>query len=81
MNDLGTRYYCGDRGFEQDFGKTVRYYDMAAECGNRQAQENLGYRYYYGRSVERDYKKRSIISRLARLTDIWFPCAKLETCI
>lgn len=57
MNDLGARYYCGDRGFEQDFGKAVRYYDMAAENGSRQAQENLGYCYYYGRSVERDYKK------------------------
>ena len=57
MNDLGARYYCGDRGFEQDFSKAVEYYQMAAQHGNRQAQENLGYCYYYGRDVEIDYEK------------------------
>ena len=30
---------------------------MAAEHGNRQAQENLGYCYYYGRDMEVDYQK------------------------
>ena len=57
MNDLGVRYYCGDRGFEQSFEKAVHLYNMAAENGNRQAQENLGYCYYYGRDMERDYEK------------------------
>ena len=41
MNDLGAQYYDGSRGFEQSFEKAVRYYTMAAEKGNRQAQENL----------------------------------------
>ncbi len=47
MNDLGSQYYDGNRGFEQSFEKAVRYYKMAAENGSRQAQENLGYCYYY----------------------------------
>ena len=57
MNDLGSQYYDGSRGFEQSFEKAVRYYKMAAENGNRQAQENLGYCYYYGREGEPDYEK------------------------
>ena len=57
MNDLGAMYYDGHRGFEQSFEKAVYYYDMAASNGNRQAQENLGYCYYYGRIGEPDYKK------------------------
>ena len=57
MNNLGARYYYGDRGFEQDFKKAVFYYKMAAKHGNRQAQQNLGYCYYYGRDMEKDYEK------------------------
>ncbi len=30
---------------------------MAAKSGNRQAQENLGYCYYYGRNIPIDYEK------------------------
>ena len=30
---------------------------MAAKLGNRQAQENLGYCYYYGRNIPVDYEK------------------------
>ena len=57
MNNLGARYYEGSRGFEQNFRKAVELYSMAAENGNRLAQENLGYCYYYGRDVEVDYEK------------------------
>ena len=57
MNNLGARYYIGNRGFRQDFNKAMELYNMAAEHGNRQAQENLGYCYYYGRDVEVDYEK------------------------
>ncbi len=56
-NDLGAQYYDGARGFPQDFGKALHYYELAAENGSRQAQENLGYCYYYGRSVPVDYEK------------------------
>ena len=57
MNDLGAQYYDGNRGFEQSFTKAVDLYKMAAENGDRQAQENLGYCYYYGRDMEPDYEK------------------------
>ncbi len=57
MNDLGAQYYDGSRGFEQSFDKAVMYYRMAAAKGNRPAQENLGYCYYYGRDGEPDYEK------------------------
>ena len=57
MNNLGAHYYSGDRGFEQNFEKAVNLYKMAAENGNRQAQENLGYCYYYGRDMDVDYEK------------------------
>lgn len=57
MNALGAMHYDGRRGFEQDFEKAVYYYDLAAANGNRQAQENLGYCYYYGRTGAPDYEK------------------------
>ena len=57
MNDLGAQYYDGSRGFEQSFEKAVHFYKMAAGQGNRQAQENLGYCYYYGREGKLDYEK------------------------
>ncbi len=57
MNDLGAQYYDGSRGFDQDFAKAVDCYKLAAEKGSRQAQENLGYCYYYGRNMPVDYEK------------------------
>ncbi len=57
MNDLGDQYYDGHRGFEQSFSKAVELYKKAAANGDRQAQENLGYCYYYGRDMEPDYEK------------------------
>jgi hypothetical protein len=56
MCDLGALYYMGRNG-KSDFAEALRYYEMAADKGNRQAQENLGYCYYYGRNVEVDYKR------------------------
>ena len=57
MNALGAQYYDGNRGFEQNFQKAAYYYTLAAENGSRQAQENLGYVYYYGRIGAPDYEK------------------------
>ena len=54
MNDLGAMYYNGSRGFEQNYEKAVYYYKMAMKNGSRQARENLGYCYYYGRVGEAD---------------------------
>jgi len=57
MNDLGAQYYDGSRGFDQDFTEAVACYRLAAQKGSRQAQENLGYCYYYGRNMPVDYEK------------------------
>lgn len=57
LNDLGALYYEGSRGFTQDFTMAVNCYKLAAEKGSRQAQENLGYCYYYGRNMPVDYEK------------------------
>lgn len=57
MLALGSHYYTGYQGFEQNYVKAVYYYEMAAEHGMREAQENLGYCYYYGRVGEPDYEK------------------------
>ncbi|MBO4355449.1 MAG: sel1 repeat family protein [Clostridia bacterium] len=57
MNDLGALFYEGTRGFGQNFSDAVRYYEMAVKNGSRQAQENLGYCYYYGRDIPVDYEK------------------------
>lgn len=57
MNDLSAQYYDGSRGFDQDFTKAVNCYKLAAAKGSRQAQENLGYCYYYGRNMPVDYEK------------------------
>lgn len=57
MNDLGAQYYDGSRGFPQNFTRAVHCYNKAAEKGSRQAQENLGYCYYYGRNMPVDYEK------------------------
>lgn len=57
MTSLGAQYYGGNRGFEQSYEKAVDLYNMAAALGNRIAQENLGYCYYYGRVGAPDYEK------------------------
>ncbi len=57
MCDLGALYYTGRLTGEKDYKKAVYYYEMSAKLGNRQAIENLGYCYYYGRLGEPDYKK------------------------
>ena len=54
--NLGSLYYTGRAG-EQDFVQAVKYYEIAAEHGERAAQENLGYCYYYGRTGIVDYEK------------------------
>ncbi len=52
MVELGA-YYYGERRFDL----ALKYYDMAAECGNQYAMSNLGYIWYYGRTGEKDYQK------------------------
>ena len=46
-------YYYGLR----DFDLALKYYDMAAELGYEEANECLGYVWYYGRTGTKDYEK------------------------
>ena len=57
MCDLGMMYYHGYRGIRQSFKKAIEYNTMAADKGSKQALENLGYCYYYGRGGQPDYEK------------------------
>ncbi len=52
MMELGG-YYYGIRGFDL----ALKYYDMAAELGFEEANECLGYVWYYGRTGTKDYEK------------------------
>ena len=53
----GCLYDDGYRGFEQDSDIAMEYYELAAECGSGDAQETLGYHYYYGKGGKVDYEK------------------------
>lgn len=52
MMQLGG-YYYGQRTFDL----ALKYYNMAAELGYEEANECLGYVWYYGRTGEKDYEK------------------------
>ena len=52
MMELGG-YYYGIRSFDL----ALKYYDMAAELGFEEANECLGYVWYYGRTGTMDYEK------------------------
>ena len=57
MVAVGSFYYTGRCGAEQDYAKALYWYTKAAERGNVTAISNLGYCYYYGRSIPVDMKK------------------------
>lgn len=57
--DLESLYYTGRIGV-QDYTKAMHYYEIAANGGDRQAQKNLGYCYYYGRDCEKTIKSISL---------------------
>jgi hypothetical protein len=52
---LGNQYFVG-RGVPQDDKTAVKWYTLAAEQGNANAQSNLGWLYYTGRGVLQHYK-------------------------
>ena len=69
INNLGELHYGGNHGFELNFKLAMQYYKKAAKLGNRCAQENLGYCYYYGRDGKPDYKKAFHYFSLGAFTD------------
>ena len=52
MMQLGGYYYG-----QKTFDLALKYYDMAAELGYEEANECLGYVWYYGRTGTKDYEK------------------------
>ena len=54
MMSLGGYYYE-----EKRFDLALKYYGMAAECGDPYADVCLGYIWYYGRTGERNFEKAS----------------------
>ena len=48
-------YYNG-KGVPQDYKTAVKWYTLAAEQGNADAQVNLGDMYRKGDGVQQDYK-------------------------
>lgn len=54
--NLGYMYLYGTNGVKQDFEKSFKYYDMAAQQNNPIATNNLGSLYFNGIGVERDIK-------------------------
>jgi hypothetical protein len=53
---IGSAYEGGDiLGFAQDYKEAAKWYRLAAEQGNVQAQYSLGYLYSKGLGVPQDY--------------------------
>lgn len=54
--ELGTLYFNPTGNFKKDFQKSNKYYHIAAENGDPDAQYMLGYMYYYGH-IEKNIHK------------------------
>ena len=52
MTELGAYYYG-----KKKFNLALKYYNLAAECGDEYAILDLGYIWYYGRTGVKDYEK------------------------
>jgi len=54
---LGTAYYLGLNGAEQDYEKAFYWWKKAAEQGNPDAQISMGFCYYGGKGIEQSNSK------------------------
>jgi len=57
MVSLGSMYYEGKGGVQQNYKEAVKWYEKAAEKLDEYGLCYLGYCYYYGREIEIDYEK------------------------
>jgi len=48
--------YSNGEGVPQDYKAAIKWYTLAVEQGDRNAQFNLGHMYYKGMGVPQDYK-------------------------
>ena len=54
--NLGNMYHrTDDSGSNGDYATAIELYELGADRGNAQSSVNLGYIYYYGRGVTKDY--------------------------
>jgi TPR repeat protein len=69
--DLANMYHDTDNlGAKEDYATAIELYELGASRGEPQSSVNLGYIYYYGRGVERDYSQAyKCFARAALLTD------------
>ena len=51
------KMHCYGLGTEQDFAEAFKWFEEAAESGNKYAQYSLGNLYYYGKGVKQSYDK------------------------
>jgi TPR repeat protein len=55
--DLGDIYYYGKCNIKQNYKEAVKWYKMAAEQGNSEAQACLGNCYYFGIGINKNYEE------------------------
>lgn len=54
--NLGNMYHNTDNsGSDEDYATAIELYELGADRGDDQSSVNLGYIYYYGRGVAKDY--------------------------
>jgi uncharacterized protein len=54
---VGDIFYTGGAGVTQDFKEAAKWYRLAADHGNAEAQLRFGYMSYNGQGVTQDYKQ------------------------
>lgn len=61
----GTAYHSGADGFKQDYKQALKWWLIAAERGDAEAENNIGTLYMFGQGVPVDYKKALYWLRLS----------------
>ena len=67
IHNIGTCHILGSNGFLQDYKKALKLYHRAAELGNAEAYNSIGYAYDSGESVDVDKRKAKHYYQLAAI--------------
>ncbi|HEY9789973.1 MAG TPA: SEL1-like repeat protein [Candidatus Obscuribacterales bacterium] len=62
---LGVRYFRGGNGVPRDFKQAAFYFKQAADKGQVQAANDLGFCYQHGAGVDQDYAKAAVLYQKA----------------
>ena len=57
MLEKGNNYYEGKNGVARNHAMAVKWYQQAAEKGNAEAQNQLGYCYFQGEGIEQNFEE------------------------